>query len=403
MGKLFLHLINTGITASWIVLVIIGLRLLLKKVPKWIYCLLWAVVGLRLLLPFSVESAVSLIPSVETINPDLFFGRIVVQSGVPALDAPINNYLSAHYYESITVPTGFFDACMDVLSRVWLIGMAVLFLYTMVSYLQLYRKTAVSIQYKENIYFCDHIDTPFVLGILRPRICLPSDLNETQMQAVIRHEQAHLRRKDHWWKPLAFVLLILHWFNPLMWLAFWMFSRDLELACDEQAVQDMNVDARKDYSRVLLSCSTRRRKLVVCPLAFGEVGVKRRIRSVLQYHKAAFWVKAAALLLCAVVAVCFLTSPLPGSRALVLPQKAHSEKLIMNSMHDPLRSHTDMETFVEFAAQSKETVPSCAVYDKPHVHRKGSVSTGTRCKVCGTTVYSGSYRNGEECEIGGLI
>lgn len=403
MSDWVLSLINCSIAAGWIVPVVFLLRILLKRSPKWIHCLLWSVVGLRLLLPFAVESRWSLLPSAKTLDPSRFFGRIVVQTGIPVVDAPVNTVLANRYYESITVPVGFFDAVLERVFRLWLIGFVLLCAYSLLSAWMLYRKTAVSMRWKENIWFCDRIDTAFILGILRPRICLPSDLQGDQLQTVLRHEKAHIRRKDHLIKPLGYMLVLVHWFNPLMWLAFWAFSRDMELACDERAVCEMNVEDRKQYSRVLLDCSLRRRKWVACPIAFGEVGVKQRIRSVLFYRKPALWVKAAALLLCCVVAFCFLTSPLPENRALTLPKEAHSTALLMNSMHDPLRSSTDMENFAEFRAETEFTVERCDRLEAPHTHRTGKLHTGTRCRTCGVTVYSGNTVPAEECAHSGLL
>jgi len=403
MSERMLSLINCSIAAGWIVPVVLLLRLLLKKSPKWIHCLLWSVVGLRLLLPFSVESRWSLLPSAKVLDPSRFFGRIVVQTGIPAMDAPVNTYLASHYYESITVPVGFFDAVLERAFWLWLIGFAVLSVYSLLSTWMLYRKTAVSMRWKENIWFCDRIDTAFILGILRPRICLPSDLQGDQLKTVLRHEKAHIRRKDHLVKPLAYLLVLVHWFNPLMWLAFWAFSRDMELACDEQAVCEMSLEDRKHYSRVLLDCSLRRRKWVACPLAFGEVGVKQRIRSVLFYRKPAIWVKAAALLLCCVIAVCFLTSPLPESRALTLPKGSSVDLLMMNAMHDSLRSKANLESYMEFHREQEIPVSSCEYFDGAHMHYKGTVSTGKRCKICGVTVYDGQVREGVRCSYNNKI
>ncbi len=403
MSDFLLQLINCSIAAGWIVPIVLLLRFLLKGSPKQVSCLLWGIVGLRLLLPFSIESRFSLIPSAKTVDPGMFFGRIVVQSGIPALDLSANTYLATHYYESITVPVGFFDALLNRFFYIWLFGVLCFALYSLGSTLYLYWRTSVSLCLKENIYICDRIDTPFVLGMFRPKICLPSDLEGEQLEAVLRHEKAHLRRRDHIIKPLAYMLVIVHWFNPLLWLAFWFFSRDTELACDECAVQKMDVTARKSYSHVLLDFTVRRRKMLVSPLAFGEVGIKQRVRSVLLYRKPTVLMKIIALVLCILMSVCFLTSPLPGDRVLTLPETGTSEALIMNAMHDSLRSKANIESYLDFYSERENPVPFCEDYDGSHMHFEGTVATGKRCKICGATVYDGNIRKGVKCAYSGEI
>ncbi len=397
MSDFVLQLINCSIAAGWIVPIVLLLRLLLRKSPKQISCLLWGVVGLRLLLPFTIESQFSLIPSVKTIDPSRFFGRIVVQTGIPSVDMSANTFLAEHYYESITVPVGFFDALLNRFFWIWLFGVLLLMVYCLGSSVYLYHKTSVRLCLKDNIYYCDRIDTPFILGMFKPKICLPSDLQGEQLEAVLRHESAHLRRLDHITKPCAYMLVILHWFNPLIWIAFWLFSRDTELACDESAVKKMNVTARKSYSHVLLDYSIRSRKLVATPLAFGEVGIKQRVRSVLMYRKPTVLARIAAVILCCLMVLCFLTSPLPDARALTLPKTDTANMLMMNAMHDSLRSKTNMESYVNFTAEEQIRVSACLYCDEPHSHYKGTVSSGTRCKLCGATVYDSQFYMGTQC------
>lgn len=403
MSEFFLQLINCSIAAGWIVPIVLLLRFLLKSSPKQVSCLLWGFVGLRLLLPFSLESRFSLLPSAKTVNPEMFFGRIVVQTGIPALDLSANTFLAEHYYESITVPVGFFDALLKRFFYLWLFGVIFFVFYSLISALYLKWKTSISLCLRENIYICDRIDTPFVLGMFRPKICLPSDLEGKQMEAVLRHEKAHLERGDHIIKPLAYTLVIIHWFNPIMWIAFWFFSRDMELACDERAVRKMDVTERKSYSHVLLDFSVRRRKTLVSPLAFGEVGIKQRVRSVLHYKRATVLTKIAAFILCVLMAVCFLTDPLPDTRVLALPETGTSERLIMNAMHDSLRSRKNIEPYREFYKEQEIPVDSCENYGAPHNHYKGTIHTGERCKVCGSTVYGGYVYPGTKCAYTGEI
>lgn len=321
MGNVFLKLVNMGIAAGWLVAVVLILRLLLKKAPKSVNCLLWAIVGLRLVMPFSLESVLSLIPSTETIQASAYQGRPYIQSGVSVVDKPVNEYLAGRYYEGVAVQADNFSDIITYAAAAWLAGMAVMLLYGLLSYVRLRRRVEPSIQchlclpdfgkemHGEHVYCCDNIDTPFILGVWKPRIYLPSGMGKEQMKYVLLHENAHLRRKDHWWKPLGFVLLSVYWFHPLVWAAYMLLCRDIELACDERAVRDMDLHARKGYSQALLSCSVRGRRLAACPLAFGEVGVKDRIKSVLSYKKPAFWVMAVSVIACIAAALCFLTNP----------------------------------------------------------------------------------------------
>lgn len=311
MESLFLKILNMSISASWLVLFVVALRFALKKAPKKLRCVLWAMVALRLLCPFSFESALSLIPSAETLPREVITGApsFDIDSGIKVIDRSVNEYLGEHYYEGVSVPAGAGAKTMDMLGIVWLAGVAVMLLYAAVSYLRLRKKTAASLKTQGNVYLCDSIETPFILGIVKPRIYLPSAMEQTQMASVLAHEKAHLARRDHWWKPLGFALLAVYWFNPVIWLAYVLLCRDIELACDEKVIQNMEKSEIIAYSEALLSCSVPRRMIAACPLAFGEVGVKERIKSVLNYKKPAFWVIAAAVIACLAAAVCFLTNP----------------------------------------------------------------------------------------------
>ena len=310
MAAVFLKVLNMSIAAGWLVLAVVLLRLLLKKAPKWTHVLLWGLVAVRLLLPFSIESALSLIPSADTIPETVLTGpSFDIQSGIPPVDDRVNGYLGSHYYEGVTRPAGQGLQVMSVLTVLWLAGMGLMTVYCAISYLRLRRQVSTAVRLRERIFQSEHVRSPFVLGILRPRIYLPMDM-ETQEQAlVIAHELSHIRRRDHWWKPLGFVLLSIHWFNPLLWLAYALLCRDIELACDEKVVKALDPALRADYSQALLRCSVSRSAIAACPLAFGEVGVKERVKNVLNYKKPAFWLIIAAVIVCVAVAVCFLTDP----------------------------------------------------------------------------------------------
>lgn len=311
MAAVFLKLLNLSISASWLVLAVLVLRLVSKRSPKWMNVLLWGIVALRLVLPFSIESALSLIPSAETVSPVAVQSAPAptITSGVSVIDNAVNPSLSEHFAAVPTASVNPLYVWTEIAGWVWLIGLGAMLLYALASYLRLRRRVSVSLPIQDNIYLCDAISSPFILGVVKPHIYLPSGLDEVQRQNVLAHEQAHLARRDHWWKPLGFALLAVYWFNPVLWLAYALLCRDIELACDERVIRTMDESAVKTYSTVLLACSMPRKAVITCPLAFGEVGVKERVKNALHYKKPAFWVVAASVTVCIVVAVCFLTNP----------------------------------------------------------------------------------------------
>ena len=310
MNELFLKIINMSISASWLVVAVLILRLVLKKAPKWVNVLLWGIVAVRLICPFSFESALSLIPSAETFPEKVISGpSFDIQTGISPVDNRINDYLGDRYFEGVTVPANNGNNIMTILTIVWIIGILLLGAYTIISYRRLHREIDTAVHYRDNIFQSENVSSPFVLGIINPRIYLPFSMNEQDMEHVVAHEQAHIRRRDHWWKPLGFLLLTIHWFNPLMWLAYVLLCRDIELACDEKVIKELGNEQRADYTQALVACSINRRRIAACPLAFGEVGVKERVKSVMNYKKPAFWVIIIAVIVCVDVAVCFLTNP----------------------------------------------------------------------------------------------
>lgn len=310
MNELFLKIINMSISASWLVLVVLILRFVLKKAPKWVNILLWGIVAIRLICPFSFESALSLIPSAETFPEKVISGpSFDVQTGITPVDNRINDYLGDRYFEGVTVPANNGNNIMTILTIVWTIGILLLVAYTVISYWRLRRKVDTAVRYKDNIFQSENVKSPFVLGIIKPRIYLPFNMNGQDLEHVVAHEQAHIHRKDHWWKPFGFLLLTIHWFNPLVWLAYVLLCRDIELACDEKVIKELGNEQRADYTQALVACSVNRRMIAACPLAFGEVGVKDRVKSVMNYKKPAFWGVVLAVIVCVFVAVCFLTNP----------------------------------------------------------------------------------------------
>lgn len=310
MEKVFISLLNTSITAGYLVIAVMLLRPLLKKAPKYIRCILWGLVGLRLILPFSFESVLSLIPSAETVPPEIVTSPApTIRSGFSLINSTVNPILSHSMAPVPEYSVNPMQVVMGIAWNVWLLGVMAMVLYSVVSYLLLKHKLREAVKDNDNVWLCDRVQSPFLLGLFRPRIYLPSNLQEADRPYVLAHENAHICRRDHWWKPLGFFLLTVYWFNPLMWVAYIFLCRDIEFACDEKVIQALGSDCKKSYSEALIHCSVPRKMISACPVAFGEDGVKGRIKSVLSYKKPAFWIILIAVILCIVVAVCFLTNP----------------------------------------------------------------------------------------------
>lgn len=310
MEAVFLNLLNRSITAGWLILAVLVLRVILKKAPKAIRCVLWALVGIRLICPFSFESVLSLIPNAETISQEILYTQEpVIQSGSSTLNRVVNPVISKGFTSNAGDSVNPLQTITYIASVIWLAGLFVMIIYAVVSYLRIHAKVAASMRLTSNLFLCDYIDTPFILGILRPAIYLPSALDKEKAAYVIAHERAHLKRRDHWWKPLGFVLLSVYWFNPVIWVAYILLCRDIELACDERVIKELGESDKKGYADALLFCSVSRKMIGACPLAFGEVGVKERVKAVLNYKKPTFWMLVTAVAACIIAAACFLTNP----------------------------------------------------------------------------------------------
>ena len=391
MAAVFLKLLNLSISASWLVLAVLVLRLISKRSPKWMNVLLWGIVALRLVLPFSIESALSLIPSAETVSPAAvqFDPAPTITSGVSIIDNAVNPSLSEHFAAVPTASVNPLYVWTEIAGWVWLIGLGAMLLYALVSYLRLRRRVSVSLPVQDHIYLCDAISSPFILGVVKPHIYLPSGLDEVQRQNVLAHEQAHLARRDHWWKPLGFALLAVYWFNPVLWLAYTLLCRDIELACDERVIRTMDESAVKTYSTVLLACSMPRKAVITCPLAFGEVGVKERVRNALHYKKPAFWVVAASVAVCVVVAVCFLTNPPTDTDAAGLVG-FHREQVTYADVTDASGAQPSN---VQLTAEETDAV--YALLDALQYKRLGAASA---MEDCYARLYFISAA-GERCEI----
>ena len=391
MAAVFLKLLNLSISASWLVLAVLVLRLVSKRSPKWMNVLLWGIVALRLVLPFSIESALSLIPSAETVSPVAVQSAPAptITSGVSVIDNAVNPSLSEHFAAVPTASVNPLYVWTEIAGWVWLIGLGAMLLYALASYLRLRRRVSVSLPIQDNIYLCDAISSPFILGVVKPHIYLPSGLDEVQRQNVLSHERAHLARRDHWWKPLGFALLAVYWFNPVLWLAYTLLCRDIELACDERVIRTMDESAVKTYSTVLLACSMPRKAVITCPLAFGEVGVKERVRNALHYKKPAFWVVAASVAVCVVVAVCFLTNPPTDTDAAGLVG-FHREQVTYADVTDASGAQPSN---VQLTAEETDAV--YALLDALQYKRLGAASA---MEDCYARLYFISAA-GERCEI----
>lgn len=310
MDVVMIKLFNMSITAMWLIFAVIILRAILKKAPKYINLIMWALVGFRLICPFSFESMFSLIPVSETIPGNIQASSSPsINTGINAVNDIVNPAISEFSKMPYSIGHNPVDMLLKISFLVWVAGIAIMLVYSAISYLKLHRMVRASIRYNDNIFLCDNIKSPFILGIIKPRIYLPSDINANQINPVIAHEKAHIKRLDHILKPLGFAVMSIHWFNPLVWIAYSLFCRDIEYACDEKVIKDMKSEEKKTYSEVLLSLSISKRNLAVCPLAFGEVGVKSRIKSVLSYKKPTLWIIIISVIALAGVAIGFMTNP----------------------------------------------------------------------------------------------
>ena len=347
MSRIFSDVLQMSIVAAWMIPIVMVFRLLLKRAPKWVNLVLWGLVGLRLVCPFVPESRFSLMPKLPILSGYLYGNMIgnpagnafradTLQTGTNfsnnisqvALDGSMGaagsgmggafgitgSGIGAFVAGVWRIP----ERLLSAFSILWLAGVILFTGYAVYSYARVRRQVAEAMWLRENLWICDEVKSPFILGLRKPKIYLSSSMDEVLYPYVIAHEQAHLKRGDQWWKPLGFLILAIHWFQPFVWVAYLLFCNDLELACDESAVKKLNPQERKDYSYALLSCSMQRRLVTVCPLAFGEVGVKKRVKEILNYKKPTFWVVLAAVAVCGIVAVCFLTNPKQGTTTTIL-------------------------------------------------------------------------------------
>lgn len=363
MSALFLSILNLAINASWLILAVIAARLLLKRAPKWISCLLWGLVAVRLLCPVSPTSALSLLPSGKVVPGNIEMVQDPhIDSGVRVIDNAVNPVIERSFSPDIASSVNPMQIVVFAASVIWLTGMAAMVVYALISFFLLKGKVRASVAVSGRVQECDDIDSPFILGLFRPVIYVPSGISEKTLELVIAHEEAHLKRHDHWWKPIGFVLLSVYWFNPLCWVAYILLCKDIEAACDEKVIRDKDREYMAAYSQALLDCSVQRRIIAACPLAFGETGVKERVRGVLNYKKPAFWVIMAAMIACIVIAICFLTNP---PKRIKLPD----DPVVFTAYDNPngyLELHWEEKglIYVPYMTLDPRSVGDCIGYDE---------------------------------------
>ncbi len=365
MGAVFLKVLNMSITAGWFILAVLCIRLLFRKIPKWMNCLLWGVVAIRLICPFSIESPFSILSSTEPIKSSAVVEG-EVRNDIPSIDSRltiVQNTINPMLTETFAYNESDSVAPLQVVTfaagLVWCCGMVLLIICAMGSVVKLHKLVNEAVCVRENIYICDAVKSPFILGIFRPRIYFSSALREREMDYILAHESAHLKRKDHWWKALGYLLLCIHWFNPLCWVAYSLLCKDIELACDEKAAKNMTFHEKKEYAKVLLSCAGQRSLVMVCPLAFGEVGVKERVKSVLNYKKPTVWIMMATAAVFVILAVCFLTNPTKGD--VELQNSIDENKDVYESVNSPSTEQMPSEEMQE----ENDTIQNIMLYEQP--------------------------------------
>ena len=310
MDKLFITIVNNGLVASWIILAVIVLRKLLNRIPKWVNCLLWGLVAIRLAIPFSIESIFSLIPSAKPVPADIEYAKIPkIDSGMHAVNTVINPVLENHFAVKEIASVNPIQVIIFITSYIWLIGVIGLLIYAFVSFIMLKRQVKNAQAIDKGIFRSGTIDSPFILGFVKPSIYIPDYLDDEAYICVTEHEKAHIKRGDFIWKPFGFLILSVYWFNPLCWFAYIMLCKDIEYACDEKVTKDKDKNWKATYCQVLLDCSSKRKMIAACPVAFGEVSVKDRIKFVIHCKKPTFWMIVLAFVACIVVGICFLTNP----------------------------------------------------------------------------------------------
>ena len=359
MTEIFLSILNMSLVSAMLILALLLLRPVLKKAPKAFLCALWGLVGLRLVCPFTVESVLSLIPSANPVRKEIILSQVqpqaLAEAGTEVTKTIITNTLASPAGASINP----MQAISLVAAFIWAVGVAVMLIISLVSFLRLKKTVSASLTTGDGVFVNDNIASPFVLGFIKPRIYIPSNLTEYEKEYVIAHENAHIKRRDYLLKPIGYIILSLHWFNPLVWVAYILLCRDIESACDERVIRKMNDEDKKAYSSVLLSLSLPSRKIRACPVAFGEAGVKQRIKSVANYKKPAVWICAVAIVLAALLCVGFMTNPVAEAKAQneaenMTVEECISKAIVEHNKSADADSSFSVENFVEIKRISFE-------------------------------------------------
>ena len=386
MTDIFLKILNTSVTASYLVVAVLIIRLILKKAPKWLNCILWFFVAIRLVLPFSIESEISLIPSAQvvTVN-ETSEVPITIDSGIDSVDGRINDAIIARLqndynsdpnhsnFEKEFTHTNNGYTFIKVATYIWLAGILAMFGYGIVSYFSLKRKVRMCVPFNDSndVYYCDNIDTSFVFGIIKPKIFISSSTPSESVKYVLNHERAHIRRRDYLLKSLAFMLLCVHWFNPVMWVAYIILCRDIEIACDEHVIQDENITEITGYIDALLQCGVKRKTINACPVAFGEVGIKSRVKLILQHKKPTFWIVFIAAILSAAVVLGFFTNP---------KREINIDNSVSNSQIESSNASTEKEQ-TEHTNKNKQNVIQTNSDDKTYENVKSENTTTSKPNI----------------------
>ncbi len=311
MSRVFLTVLNMSLTASYAALAVIASRFFLNKAPKIFSYALWIVVLFRLLCPFTLESHISLMPSyTDSIPENIGFENPAADTGDSIIDNTVNNTAQI----SLPPPNPstnvkHMDIIIEIGAYVWIAGIIILSIYGVASYFKLKTTLTTATFVNNNIFETDKISTPFVLGIIRPKIFIPVNISENELDYIVKHEQTHIKRYDYIIKLIAFTALMIHWFNPLMWISYFLMSKDMEMSCDESVMKSTNEDIRLDYSNTLLALSVKQSRSLI-PLAFGESNAKSRIKNILNYKKTPFWILAASVVIVLIIIISLVTNPI---------------------------------------------------------------------------------------------
>ncbi len=384
MKELFIQLLNMSIVADWLILAVIVFRFAFRKAPKWIVGILWCLVGVRLMCPFSVKSALSFVPTAEMFAIE--DEQVVVSTGIGNVDETLNAYLMQAYTEGeggITEDTHLLsENVATVLLYVWVAGIAVILISGIVSYIRLKACVGDAVRREEGVYMTERLVTPFVFGVFKPTVYVPYRLSDEQLECVIMHERAHISRKDYIVKPIGYVLLAVYWFNPLVWVAYIMLSHDIELACDERVIRSLGFSKKKIYSQTLLELSALRNMGIACPVAFAEVGVRERIVNVMNLKKTKKGLMAGAIVVAIIVAVGFMSDP----------AKAENSKTQADSTSEAATS-TGVSA-VEKTEPTIEPVMESAVLKSENSKENGEVAKTSAAETSADPENSNTYGQG---------